>query len=95
VNTALIGLDFIVDIMHPSGKIARSAEMAAERGIVPAMNRALQAGTERGWLNILVRVGFEGEYAAQKMRAPRPPPPSTISPCAPWRGSRPSPPLMA
>ncbi|MCO3689777.1 cysteine hydrolase, partial [Pseudomonas aeruginosa] len=26
MNTALIGLDYIVDIMHPDGRIARCAE---------------------------------------------------------------------
>ncbi len=41
MNTALIGLDYIVDIMHPDGRIARCAEQAALRGVVARFNRAL------------------------------------------------------
>ncbi len=40
MNTALIGLDYIVDIMHPDGRIARCAEQAALRGVVARFNRA-------------------------------------------------------
>ena len=62
MNTALIGLDYIVDIMHPDGRIARCAEQAALRGVVARFNRALAVAEQRGWLRIAVRVGFEPGY---------------------------------
>ncbi len=55
MNTALIGLDYIVDIMHPDGRIARCAEQAALRGVVARFNRALAVAEQRGWLRIAVR----------------------------------------
>ena len=62
MNTALIGLDYIVDIMHPDGRISRCAEQAALRGVVARFNRALAVAEQRGWLRIAVRVGFEPGY---------------------------------
>lgn len=62
MNTALIGLDYIVDIMHPDGRIARCAEQAALRGVVARFNRALAVAEQLGWLRIAVRVGFEPGY---------------------------------
>lgn len=61
MNTALIGLDYIVDIMHPDGRIARCAEQAALRGVVARFNRALAVAEQLGWLRIAV-VGFEPGY---------------------------------
>lgn len=61
-DTALIGLDYIVDIMHPDGLIARAAEQAAERDIVGAFNTALGAADDNGWLTVLVTVGFHPGY---------------------------------
>lgn len=34
MRTAFIGLDYIIDIMHPEGKIARSATHALERDVI-------------------------------------------------------------
>ncbi|MBV6322430.1 cysteine hydrolase family protein [Duganella violaceipulchra] len=70
MNTAFIGLDYIVDIMHPSGKIARSAAHAAERGVIANANQALALARERGWLSILVKVGFDASYADQPKQSP-------------------------
>ncbi|WP_265447555.1 cysteine hydrolase family protein [Flexivirga meconopsidis] len=70
MKTALIGLDYIVDIMHPDGKIARAAGQAAERGIVDKFNSALRLGRSERWLNVLVKVGFEPGYAAQPKNSP-------------------------
>lgn len=41
MRTAFIGLDYIIDIMHPSGKIARCAAQASERQIISKANHAL------------------------------------------------------
>jgi biuret amidohydrolase len=62
MNTAFIGLDYIVDIMHPSGKIAGSAKHAAERDIISKANRALAFAKQQGWLSILVKVGFTAGF---------------------------------
>ncbi|GAB3115513.1 cysteine hydrolase [Bordetella tumbae] len=62
MKTALILLDYIVDIMHPSGKVARSAAQAVERGVVQKANMALAHARANGWLPILVKVGFRSGY---------------------------------
>jgi nicotinamidase-related amidase len=62
VKTAFIGLDYIVDIMHPSGKIARSATLAAERDVIRHANAALAHARASGWLSVLVKVGFMPGY---------------------------------
>lgn len=70
MNTALIGLDYIVDIMHPTGKIARSAAHAAQRDVVGRFNRALAAAKQKDWLRIGVKVGFEPGYADLPAHSP-------------------------
>ncbi|QDH30935.1 isochorismatase family cysteine hydrolase [Burkholderia pseudomallei] len=70
MNTALIGLDYIVDIMHPTGKIARSAAHAAQRDVVGRFNRALAAAKQKDWLRIGVKVGFEPGYADLPTHSP-------------------------
>lgn len=57
MRTALIGLDYIIDIMHPEGKIAASAAQASARHVIVHANQALQLAQQRGWLRILVKVG--------------------------------------
>lgn len=70
MNTAFIGLDYIVDITHPDGKIARSAEQVAKRGVIAKANRALAIAREKGWLTILVKVGFSPGYHEQPKHSP-------------------------
>ncbi len=65
VLTAFIGLDYIVDISHPTGKIARSAEHGAQRGIIEKANLALAIARDQGWLSILIKVGFAAGYVDQ------------------------------
>lgn len=62
MKTAFIGLDFIVDIMHPSGKIARSAEHAAKRQVIRHANTLLAHAKANDWLRVLVKVGFRPGY---------------------------------
>ena len=52
MRTALIGLDYIIDIMHPTGKIARSAEQCIERKVIEKANTALTIADEKKWLKI-------------------------------------------
>lgn len=63
VATAFLGLDYIVDIMHPDGRVARSAAQAAQRGVVAQANRVLAHARSHGWLVALVKVGFAADYA--------------------------------
>ncbi|RKP44142.1 isochorismatase family cysteine hydrolase [Trinickia fusca] len=70
MKTALIGLDYMVDIMHPSGKIARSAAHAEEKGVIAKFNHALSIAQEKDWLRILVKVGFEPGYADLPAHSP-------------------------
>ncbi|WP_434456306.1 cysteine hydrolase [Stutzerimonas urumqiensis] len=65
MNTAFIGLDYIVDITHPDGGMASSAEQVAARRVIAHANRALAIGRQRGWLNVLVKVGFARGYVNQ------------------------------
>jgi len=65
MNTAFIGLDYIVDITHPEGRMAGSAEQVASRDAIAKANRALAIGADKGWLNVLVKVGFAEDYADQ------------------------------
>lgn len=69
-DTALIGLDYIVDIMHPDGMIARAAQQAAERDIVGAFNTALGTAADNGWLTVLVTVGFHPGYPELSVTSP-------------------------
>lgn len=70
MNTAFIGLDYIVDIVHPDGKIAQCAASAEQRGVIANANRALTLARQQGWLRILVKVGFEPGYADLPRQSP-------------------------
>ncbi|GLG81844.1 isochorismatase family cysteine hydrolase [Acinetobacter sp. V91_7] len=65
MNTALIALDYILDISHPEGKIARSAQQVLERNVISHANRALTLAQQKDWLRILVKVGFATGYVDQ------------------------------
>ncbi|WP_028240137.1 cysteine hydrolase family protein [Stutzerimonas azotifigens] len=69
MNTAFIGLDYIVDITHPDGKMAAAAEQVAQRGVIANANRALDIAKRKGWLSVLVKVGFARGYANQPKRS--------------------------
>ena len=68
--TAFIGLDFINDIVHPEGKISHTANLAAERGVIEKVNRALAIARKKGWLTVLVKVGFAKGYLDHPKRSP-------------------------
>lgn len=70
MNTAFIGLDYIVDIMQVGGKIARSAAHASERNVIDVANRALAIARQSAWLSILVKVGFDKTYVDQPKQSP-------------------------
>lgn len=70
MNTALIGLDYIVDIIHPSGRPARCAAHAAERDVVAKANKAFAIAQRHQWLRILIKVGFERGYVDLPKQSP-------------------------
>lgn len=70
MRTSFIGLDYIIDITHPSGKLAGAATQVADRGVIAKANQALAIARERGWLTVLVRVGFSPGYPEQPKNSP-------------------------
>ncbi|KTC82501.1 isochorismatase [Legionella cherrii] len=70
MRTAFIGLDYIIDIMHPQGKIARSAAHAQERDIIKKVNKVLEIAKLKNWLTIMVKVGFSAHYTEQPKLSP-------------------------
>ncbi len=65
MTTAFLGLDYIIDICHPDGKIARSAAHVIERNVINKANQALFIAREKKWLTILAKVGFSADYQEQ------------------------------
>ncbi len=70
MNTAFIGLDYIVDIMGVGGKIATSAAHAIEKNSIANVNKALNISRAKNWLTILVKVGFTRHYYEQPKHSP-------------------------
>ncbi|RUL79795.1 isochorismatase family cysteine hydrolase [Dyella choica] len=70
MSTAFIAIDYIIDIVHPEGKIARSAPHAQQRNIITQVNRALAIAESKGWLRVLVKVGFAKHYLDQPKHSP-------------------------
>jgi nicotinamidase-related amidase len=70
VDTAFIGIDYIIDLMHPAGRIAACAAEAQRRQVVARANRALATARDRGWLTVLVRAGFQPGYADHPADSP-------------------------
>src|SRR5471030_1046391 len=70
MKTAFIGLDYIAEIICPTGKLSRSAANSAERGIVAKANLLLSKARAEGWLSILVKVGFAEGYIDQPKHSP-------------------------
>lgn len=70
MRTAFIGIDYIIDIMHPDGKIARSAEQAASRQVIANANKILAIAEKNNWLKLLVKVGFSANYTEQPKDSP-------------------------
>lgn len=70
MKTAFIALDYIIDITHPEGKIARSAGQVSSRNVIAKANEALAFARSRDWLVVLVKVGFSPEYREQPKASP-------------------------
>ncbi|WP_392563603.1 isochorismatase family cysteine hydrolase [Orbus wheelerorum] len=70
MKTAFIGIDYIIDIMHNDGKIASSAPLAKKRHIIEKANQILDIASSKGWLKLLVKVGFSANYIEQPKNSP-------------------------
>lgn len=70
MKTAFIGIDYIIDIMDPEGKIARSAALASDRNVIDKANQILALAESKGWLKLLVKVGFTPNYIEQPKHSP-------------------------
>ncbi len=62
-TTALLVIDFINDIAHPKGKIARSAERIRANHTLEHTNQVIHHGRKKNWLILFVKVGFHPGYA--------------------------------
>ncbi|MBI2785698.1 MAG: cysteine hydrolase [Legionella longbeachae] len=70
MRTAFIGLDYIIDIMHPKGKIARSAAHASKRDVIAKVNKVIEIAELKNWLTIMVKIGFSAHYVEQPKHSP-------------------------
>jgi biuret amidohydrolase len=70
MNTAFIGLDYIVDITHPDGKLAKGTGLVLDDARIGRVNEALAISRGKGWLTILVKVGFAPGYVNQPKGSP-------------------------
>jgi hypothetical protein len=69
-NTAVASLDYILDIVHPDGKVAHSAKSTTERGVTAAANQARVIARPKDWLTVLVKLGFIRGYVDQPKGSP-------------------------
>jgi nicotinamidase-related amidase len=70
MNTAFIGLDYIVDIAHAEGKLAKGTGLVLDDARIQRVNEALAISRGKGWLTILVKVGFASGYVNQPKGSP-------------------------
>jgi nicotinamidase-related amidase len=69
-NTAVVGLDYILDIVHPDGKVSHSAKSTTERGVTAAANQSRVIARPKDWLTVLVKLGFIRGYVDQPKGSP-------------------------
>lgn len=69
-DKALLVIDFIKDLAHPDGKVAACSRHVQEQDAITHANQALAHARARGWLVILVKVGFEANYHLQPKGSP-------------------------
>jgi len=62
VKTCLITLDFINDICHPEGKLARYADRIAKNRVIEHANQAIALTRENKWPVVHVKVAFRDNY---------------------------------
>lgn len=72
MNTALIVLDLINDIVHDQGKLAGggTAAQASARDLLKQANAVIAHARTSGWPVIFVKVGFSGDYTEHPEASP-------------------------
>jgi biuret amidohydrolase len=72
MNTALIALDLINDIVDGSGQLGANstARQVKSRGIMERTNAALAIARRKAWPVVLVKVGFSSQYQEQPKHSP-------------------------
>jgi len=72
VKTALIVLDLINDIVDVNGKVGGTtvAIEARSRNIIDKASTAMEIARRKGWLVVLVKVGFASNYHEQPKHSP-------------------------
>lgn len=70
MNTALLVIDFINDIVSPNGKIPSCAQQVSEKKVIQKANDAIQFARESNWLIIPIKVGFSPDYREQPKNSP-------------------------
>lgn len=72
MNTALVVIDLINDIVHPDGKLAAggTAAQASDRNLLANANAVIGYARSRQWPVIFVKVGFSGTYAEHPKESP-------------------------
>ena len=70
MKTLLLTLDFIHDIVHPNGKVARSAPYIAEHNVITHANQAITQARKAGHLIAHVKVGFSPSYVECPRQSP-------------------------
>lgn len=70
MKALLLTLDFINDITHPEGKIARHAERIQTNKIIEHANQAISYARRQNWPIAHVKVGFDATYAQCPKHSP-------------------------
>ncbi|AHE68184.1 cysteine hydrolase family protein [Legionella oakridgensis] len=61
-NNALIIIDFINDLTHPHGKVAKGHELLQKNHVIERVNQSIDHARKNDWLLVFVRVGFSDHY---------------------------------
>lgn len=70
MSAALLVIDFINDIVHPQGKLARYSERIVQNKIISHANQAIAHARKNNLLIIFVKVGFHPGYPECPKQSP-------------------------
>ena len=70
MNTAILAIDLVNDIVYEKGKVAACASSVRDREVIPRINRASEYARKCKWLALLCKVGFSRDYQDQPKRSP-------------------------
>ncbi len=70
MNTALLVIDFINDIVNPLGKIPSCAAQVIEKNTIKQANKAIHFARSQHWLVLPIKVGFSVNYAEMPKNSP-------------------------